>query len=388
MSSFTKNFESNATVPETVAQTMELSESIPLALEKPIDLGINEQMDTSVDNIINSPKESHQKRCIIKITNNTPFDKSDFLNNDNTFSACINYNQLLTLYNCLCSLDESEQTQTTSMSILYIIECYKNLDIFLMFRLLCSSDCYSGDQFINTKYTELVFNFIKLVSNRSNTVIEVSDHSAGSLFNNWTIENMDIESPIQVLPQTNGGTFKMSGLKADFVSSKHPTLIQIGNMSSEDNIEITFENMGGTLMFKLPDMQNTQTNVRIISSGYPVQSQRQIGRLMTRVSEEDNNNQLYESLPVHFEFDYNLITIVCSATHWCNLENVETKIDIPTLRRYYTETYGEEAQQELSDMLDAIDDPIELKRELSNCVRCVSSGAEVNPKKIRVNTKN
>jgi len=43
----------------------------------------------------------------------------------------------------------------------------------------------------------------------------------------------------------------MFGDKKDFIESIHPTLNQLGDMSDNDKVEITFSNMGGTLIYSI-----------------------------------------------------------------------------------------------------------------------------------------
>ena len=125
-----------------------------------------------------------------------------------------------------------------------------NLIKKLIFRFLCSSDCVNGKLFVNKQMTDIVFKFVKLISEKE-CLIEFSDHSLGSFFSNWNNEQMGIPNPIEILKFIHSGEFKMCGKKSDFENSSHPTLKQIGDMSTEPDIEITFNNMVGTKVYKI-----------------------------------------------------------------------------------------------------------------------------------------
>jgi hypothetical protein len=71
--------------------------------------------------------------------------------------------------------------------------------------------------------------------------------------------------------------------------------------------------------------------------------------------------------PVHCEFKFGKLSIVVSSTHWCNLEEVNSNVNIDTLRREYTNTFGIESQHEVDEALTT---PI----GLTSLMRAVSSG--------------
>jgi hypothetical protein len=189
----------------------------------------------------------------------------------------------------------------------------------------------------------------------------------GSFFTNWKNDFMEMESPIEILELTTSGGFKISGTRENFISSVHPTLKQIGDLSSDENVEITFNNMDGTKIFQV---RESDTYVKVISSGYELHPESNYRDTLT-LSIETRTPIVY---PVHCEFDYKNGKIVVSATHWCNLDNVENEVDLPTLRRYCTEAFGEESTQELDVMLSSITKPLEMKRAISSAVRQISSG--------------
>ena len=297
-----------------------------------------ESMDSKDKTFIN--------KCVCGISNTrSPYDTSVFPNNSTTFYTQITYSDLAKI---LMSLDSMEKT--SDMNINFVVDSFKNPDVQVIFRFLCSSDCYSGSMFVDKEITELVFNFVKTVTFARNVIIELSDHSMASFFNNWNSEFMGSNSPIEILPMETSGGFNMSGKKEDFMLSCHPTLKQIGELSSDENIEITFNNMGGTKVFNILDT----VNVKLISTGH-----------------KQTDHQLQ---PVHCEFNYGQGKIVVSATHWCNLDKVESNIDLPTLRRYCTDSLGVQASYDLECSLAAATSPEEMKRAVSDTVRQISSG--------------
>jgi hypothetical protein len=308
----------------------------------------NEESTTFVD--------SQKKTCIVGISSKNPYDTSEIINNSTTYTN-INYNQFTNLYEYIKNLKLNPEyiPEIQDLNLIYIYDCFKSLDIEIIFRFLCSSDCCNGDNFKNDNQTQIVFDFVKLVCERK-CILEFSDHSMASFFNNWDNIKMELPKPIEILPWTQSGNFKMYGNKNDFINSIHPVLKQIGDMSNDENIEITFNNMGGTKVFKI-----INENVKLISNGI------QIERI-------DINKDIYNEVPVHCEFDYKLGTIVISATHWCNLNSVEMPINIPKLRRYYTESMTQEEVDNFDLELSNAPNEVSIKRIISNSIRALSSG--------------
>lgn len=320
------------------------------------------------------------KKCIYGITNGIPYDTSVFPNNASTVYTQIGYSHI-GFFLKLFSSDESEldlsDPRATSSRAYFM-----DPEVTIIFRFLCSPECCDGSSFIDASITEIVFNFVRMVCSIRPVIIEFSDHSMGSFFTNWKDEFMGMSSPIEILPLTTCGRFKMSGKKEDFESSVHPTLKQIGDMSSDPVVEITFNNMNGTKVFKVCE---TSTPVKVISMGCEQITTYQPSRFslfsLDAPAEESTDVPAEGSLyPVHCEFDYRHGKIVVSATHWCNLDQVENDIDLPTLRRYCTETFGRETTDELDSRLASITSPHEMKRAISTAVRGISSGQPTDKK--------
>jgi len=316
-----------------------------------MDYFINNNTDTSIPTLTPSIN-----KCVCGIsTSEYPYDTSIFPNNSTTFYTQITYNQLDILQKVISS--NSIERNNIDLNLLYISESFKNLNTLIIFRFLCSPDCCDGTEFIDSETTHNVFNFVKTVCYIRPVIIELSDHSMSSFFINWNNEFMNYESPIEILKLSTSGEFKMIGKKHDFIASIHPTLKQIGELSSDENIEITFNNMNGTKIFKIHE---SFTNVRLISTGYDLST--------SSISPVNNSH------PVHCEFDYIYGKIVISSTHWCNLTNVDNKIDIPTLRRYCTDTFGVEATRLLDNTLESSSNPTDTKYIVSTMIREISSG--------------
>ena len=312
-----------------------------------------------------SLSDSTITKCICGITSDLPYDTSVFINNSTTFYTNFNYLKLDYLLKIISSDESINKLDITDPTILSLCLYFKDPTVQIIFRFLCSPDCHNGTLFVNTNITDIVFNFVKYVCSIRPVIFEFSDHSMGSFFTNWKNDFMEMESPIEILRLTTSGGFKISGTRENFISSVHPTLKQIGDLSSDENVEITFNNMGGTKIFKIHE---TATNVKVISSGHELYSST---KKIDTLHPELEIPILY---PVHCEFDYKLGKIVVSATHWCNLDNVNNEIDLPKLRRYCTEAFGQETTQELDNMLSSINEPNELKRVISSAVRQISSG--------------
>ena len=143
--------------------------------------------------------------CVVGITSNHPYDTSIFVNNSTTFYTKITYFELIKLYNLIdldtkesfsnkydlnqIDLNESVTNIPTNMNIIYVVDCFKNPSIKMIFRFLCSPDCHDGLNFIDQETTNKIYDFVKLVTRR-NCIIEVSDHSMGSFFRNWDNESL------------------------------------------------------------------------------------------------------------------------------------------------------------------------------------------------------
>jgi hypothetical protein len=337
---------------------------------------------------IETVEESNESinTCVVGITSSSPYDTSVFVNNSTTFYTTITYSELIKLYDLIdLATNETVLTQDNltkplknklaNINMLYVLNCFKDPSIKMIFRFLCSPDCDDGQTFVDQETTIKIYDFVNLVTRR-NCIIEVSDHSMGSFFKNWNDEYMDIQNPIEILPITHSGSFKMYGVKNDFINSTHPTLKQIGNLSSSEQIEIIFDNMGGTKVYKILD-----PNVKLISKGKQLNK----NRCEFGFSFENTKNiefpEINDEVPVHCEFNYQKGKIVISATHWCNLNSVETPVDLLTLRRYCTDSIGMEATINLEKTLSSAKNEYEYKRIISDTVREISSGISSKPLK-------
>jgi hypothetical protein len=149
-----------------------------------------------------------------------------------------------------------------------------------------------------------------------------------ALFNNWDNYRMDMKSPIKIVSDTSG-PYKMNGKKEDFLNSIHPILKNLGDMSSDDNLNIEFSNMSGTKVYEI--LTEFKDKVKVISTGHP----------LSRIRGDEQI--------VHSEFKYRNGLIIVSATHWCNLTEVNSKVDIDKLKMQYSRQYGEEACEEFDN---------------------------------------
>jgi hypothetical protein len=320
-----------------------------------------------------SIKEEQMNICVVGIRNSNPYDTSKFTNNETTFYTEIKYNQLPLFIDIVESLksNSSENTytnnKTISIDLMFLTNSFLNPSIKFIFRFLCSPDCKDGSEFIDTVTTKKVYEFVKFVLQR-NCIVEISDHSMASFFNNWDDEIMQMSKPIEILKFTHEGPFKMIADKNTLINSVHPTLIQIGNISSTEQIEITFNNIFGTKVYNV-----INPDVKLISNGRQIISNNQLG--CNNINDE--NSKMYSEVPVHCEFNYLNGIIVVSSTHWCNLDTVETPVDLPTLRRYCSETLGDEATLVFDASLLSSQTEDDYKKVISNAVRQISSGSNV-----------
>ena len=313
------------------------------------------------------PKLSKLQTCVVGISSNHPYDSSKFVNNDTTFYRQISYSQLAELLKAIRDINTSQRPTPSpiNQNIIFITECYKQSEIKMIFRFLCSSDCVDGKQFIDTITNNLVYEFVNVVCEHPKCLIEFSDHSLGSFVENWNIDLMGgLSCPIGIKPYRHSGKFTMKGKKSDFVNSAHPTLKQIGDMAGEEDVVITFINMGGTKVYEILN----KNIVKLISTG------NQLEYDFMSIHIPNNNREIYSTVPVHTEFNYKKGIIVLSSTHWCNLDSVETSIDIPTLRRYCTDSLGIKETEKLDKMLSSAKNEDEIKRAVSGMVRGISSG--------------
>lgn len=291
--------------------------------------------------------------CVISITNCHPYDISELKNNAYTFYTNINYKQLEELYHVI---RHNKETNNNTYNIIkkYITE--KSAKVFFDFK--CSSDCQSGSNFVDNETTLLVFKVVNSMT-RMGCNIVVGDHSMASLFNNWNSYRMDFPSPIKVCTETTDGPYKMYGAKNDFVNSDYPILKNLGSMSANDKVEIDFSNMSGTKIYKINESENGIVKVQIISKGYPAR--------MGVVSEQ----------VVHSEFVYRKGKIIISATHWCNLTEVNSDVNIDEVRKQYTAQFGAEESAGFEVEYRAAlskGDKEEVKKVVSKSVKYMCSG--------------
>lgn len=304
----------------------------------------------------NSNRVEPEQICVISITNSHPYDISELKNNAYTFYTNINYKQLKELYYVI---RHNSETKNNTYNIIkkYITE--KSAKVFFDFK--CSGDCHSGEKFIDNDTTLLVFKVVNSMT-RMGCNIVVGDHSMASLFNNWNSYRMDFPSPIKVCTETTDGPYKMYGAKNDFVNSDYPILKNLGTMSANDKVEIDFSNMSGTKIYKINESKNGLVNVQIISKGYPTR----------RNMRENDIEQI-----VHSEFAYRKGKIIISATHWCNLTEVNSDVNIDEVRKQYTAQFGAEESAGFEVEYRAAlskGDKEEVKKVVSKSVKYMCSG--------------
>ena len=260
-----------------------------------------------------------QNICVVSITNSNPYDTSELPNNSTTYYTNINYRQLTELYEIL-----KTDSETNNMVYKNICNYVKDRKTKVFFDFKCSSDCHSGSDFVDKNTTLTVFKLINTMTRKGCNIV-VGDHSMGALFNNWDAYKMDFKSPIIISRETTSGHFSMTGNKEDFINSDHPILKDLGDMSSSETVNIEFQNMGGTKIFSVKP--NAKEHVKIVSKG------------------RSHDHRDLEQ-PVHCEFKYRNGMIIVSATHWCNLTNVNSQVDVEKVREQYTQRYGETARQQ------------------------------------------
>jgi hypothetical protein len=315
------------------------------------------QVAQNVDDLhCNSNRVEPEQICVISITNSHPYDISELKNNAYTFYTNINYKQLKELYHVIRHNSETKNNTYNTIKK-YIIE--KSAKVFFDFK--CSGDCQSGAKFIDNDTTLLVFKVVNSMT-RLGCNIVVGDHSMASLFNNWNSYRMDFPSPITVSTETTEGSYKMYGSKNDFINSDYPILKNLGAMSATDKVEIDFSNMSGTKVYKVNESENGPVHVQIISKGYP-----------TRRNMRENDVEQV----VHSEFVYRKGKIIISATHWCNLTEVQSDVNMDEVRKQYTTQFGAEESAEFEVEYTATlstGNREEIKRFISDSVKYVCSG--------------
>lgn len=307
-------------------------------------------------------KVKQEQICVISISNSHPFDTSELKNNAYTFYTNITYEQLKELYHVIRHNAKSKNN-TYNIIKKYITE--KSAKVFFDFK--CSGDCHSGVKFIDNDTTLLVFKVVNSMT-RLGCNIVVGDHSMASLFNNWNSYRMDFPSPITVCTQTTEGLYKMYGLKNDFVNSDYPILTNLGTMSANDKVEINFSNMNETKIYKVNDdssrleSKNEYVHVKIISKGYSVQ----------RSINENGPEQI-----VHSEFAYRKGKIIISATHWCNLTEVISDVNIDEVQKQYMIQFGEKESDNFKTVYTSAlskGNKEEVQKIVSNSVKYICSG--------------
>ena len=286
--------------------------------------------------------------CVISIVSGNPYDSSKMENNANTFYTQVNYKQLREL----CGVIRNKRTteNITYQTIKRYIE-EKNAKVF--FDIKCSSDCHSGSNFGDDEMTLSIFKMVNTMT-RLGCNIVVGDHSMASLFNNWDKYRMDFLSPIEVMTETTSGHYKMSGNKSDFQSSDYPILKNLGDMSADEKIEIEFENMSGTKIYKISE--GTTVPVKIISKG----------------GKGIEHNEI-----VHSEFAYRNGKIIISATHWCNLTNMKSEVNVEEMTRQYETQFDIEETKQMRVLYSCAitsGDTEAAKRVVSDSVKYMCSG--------------
>lgn len=299
---------------------------------------------------MNYEKDINLTVCIMNLL---PYDTSYDKNSIN-----ITYDDLLILTKSLYDLNKNSLNNS---NLLLIFETLQTNNL-IMFKFLCSYDCNNGLNFVNEKITLNVINFLKKISERENSIVEFSDHSLESLVKNWDEVKLGIKCPVVILNITTSGLFEMKTVKDNFLNSSHNKLITMGKLSESNDIAIKFNNMNGTKIYEIVDGE--ENNIKVLSTG--------ITLFFDDINVLDNSNKKIR--PVHSEFKINKCIIIISSTHWCNLDTVETPINLSILKSYTLETYGNEAIQELDLMISQYENNSALlKRALSESVKRLTS---------------
>jgi len=409
--------------------TIQITESIKLPkLTNPRDFSDETILIDQLNPINQTIPIDQIKEITIGITDNIPYDTSTFFESDTAKYIRMSYSDIQYLNT---AINTADATKLTNSNLLYIYECINLLngqspDLKIMFRFLCSLDCCNGTFIKSHVLTDTIHNFINNVTLKGCN-IELSDHSLAAICNTWNKEDYGLECPFIISSETTSGNYIMKALKVDLINSGHQILKIVGELSESDIINITFNNMGGTKIYSLNtksfipvtilskgkennnrllrqpignfivkegkegkegkgvsifDIDDTNTNdiskseLDIVHHGKQ-QSDIHISKPVSKLVDELDDSTL--SL-VHTMFKLNNGTIYCSATHWCNLLQVESDVNISILRTM-TEMYcGEKALNDL-DIILLSDDENTLKRGMSNYIREISSGGSENYQK-------
>lgn len=308
--------------------------------------------------------------CVVGIIGESIYDRSEFANASKDFLyTTIKYSDIPNFYGML-----KGTIRTNEFKYLNILRFFSTPDSKIFFDFKCSGECCSGSKFYDEKLTKTAGKFIKLLLKRGANVV-VGDHSMGALFNNWDVSHMG-PCPITIKKETTSGLFRMYGNKNNFLESVHPTLNQLGDMADTEQVEITFTNMGGTLIYSINE--NT-IPVKLISQGYPISR--------TNVDQMDQMNQMdpiqieRNSQPVHCEFKLFNGKIIVSSTHWCNLSEVKSDINEEKLKSNYIRAFGREESNRMEEELNQIKSngsQEQVKRYCSARVKDICSGSQFN----------
>ncbi len=323
---------------------------------------------------VEEPKVEEQKKeqeqelkldniCVISITNGSPYDTSELSNNANTYYTNINYKQLKDLYYVI------RNNKETDNMIYKTIKNYINdgkTKVFFDFK--CCSECHNGEKFCDDEITLLVFKLVNVMTRKGCNIV-VGDFSMGALFNNWDKYRMDFKSPINIKSETTSGLFNMKGKKSNIIKSDYPILKNLGDMSKDELIDINFSNMSGTKIYEI-----NLNNAKIVESFSGEKSEKTEVRLISEGT--PNSNRRY-SQPVHAEFKYRKGIIIISATHWCNLTEVNSEVDIDKLKRQCELQYGMEEGLILEQRIQCAifsGKKEDVKRVVSDSVKYMCSG--------------
>ncbi len=313
----------------------------PVELEKPAEVDEKKIVEVESKNI-----------CIVSITNGHAYDSSQLKSNADLYYVEINYKQLKDLYYVI-----KNNQRTNNMVYKTVDEYVKGKKAKVFFEFKCSGDCHNGENFVDDATTLLVFKVVNVMT-RLGCNIVVGDHSMASLFNRWDGYRMDCKSPIQVSGETTNGPYKMRSTKSVLQRSDYPLLKNLGDMSGEENVEIEFENMSGTKIYSIKE-----------SSGVAVEI---ISRGKSKMRREEDMNEI-----VHSEFVYRNGKIIISATHWCNLTEVNSEMDIGEVRRQCVLSCGIKEAEAFDEELEvAVKSGIkeEVKKVVSKSVKYMFSG--------------
>jgi len=319
--------QSNSSIDQPMEQAeLQSNSSIDQPMEQP-ELQSNSSIDQPMEQetlTINNPK------FVFEIGRCGAYDTSTF-NTGTTPTFCKNMNY-----------DNINDDFIASLG-----DCLLEPELTL-FRFLCSEQCCSN----KFKNQDNVFKLIKeLLKHR--VLLEFSDFSLGALIAQWNKYLPEMICPWKLLPITTSGEFTMSGLKTDFESSIHPTLQTIAQLSDTD-IEIKFNNAGGTILYEI----NEESPIvpTIISQGF-------IGRVNETKYLVHSSTKIGES------------TFITLNSHWCNLTSVESNVNTAVLRDYILRTEGENSAMEFDNSMEEnIGNPVALKRDISESVRRMVSG--------------